>query len=364
MEIVLSNPERNRDTLTLPFQLNTDSITKRWALALEEILLGDFFLKKDFTFLGLPDSPLKMAFWVNRLNKEVRQINRYSKTGKWKYPFEITEIFRARELFKKGIYDPLPMFQLHRYFEDLQGQEWRVSKYWKTSDLRTQYAIYQLNDLCHQIEWYGRCKQQQSEDPESVSPAILGSYVTTPRFLFENEDWKHFSLADGFGKLFLKYMQRGKNHIEVFVEKDPKVTAKNINGLKTFTGQFSVDLGKGQSDTEKRKFKRELHQWLVSKKIDPRDRKLGLGRVQLGELEPRVFGKMKLPEIHHTLASYQNIHMIRMKIDSHWVSQTYPILLTDPNYDRIQMKNFYLDERRSKIVNIMSGIYEKKASYL
>ena len=37
---------------------------------------------------------------------------------------------------------------LHRYFEDLQGEAWSLSKYYIQADNKTKYAIRQLNNIC------------------------------------------------------------------------------------------------------------------------------------------------------------------------------------------------------------------------
>ena len=51
---------------------------------------------------------------------------------------------------------------LHRYFEELQGTAWDISKYYKQADMKTKYAIRQLNNLCHEIESWVLSDQEES----------------------------------------------------------------------------------------------------------------------------------------------------------------------------------------------------------
>jgi hypothetical protein len=41
-----------------------------------------------------------------------------------------------------------PMNRLHRYFEELQGETWNISPYYKLADYETKWAIRQLKCIC------------------------------------------------------------------------------------------------------------------------------------------------------------------------------------------------------------------------
>ena len=67
--------------------------------------------------------------------------------------------------------------ELHRYFEDLQGQAWNLSPYYRAADNKTKYAIRQLNNLCHEIEgWVASNRKKIVVNNNSTKElAVIGS---------------------------------------------------------------------------------------------------------------------------------------------------------------------------------------------
>ena len=71
------------------------------------------------------------------------------------------------------------MNRLHRYFEDLQGEAWGLSKYYKIADFRTKYAIRQLNDLCHELESWVASYRKSKFEPEWQMPSQINTWLNT-----------------------------------------------------------------------------------------------------------------------------------------------------------------------------------------
>ena len=138
--------------LTYNIKLYNNPFVQRWANEFKQILKNKLLLEKNYCFLGFADSIRNLEFLCKELNHAVSQINKFNSSQKWQNagldPYPITKIFSPHDF----MYDEkLPIGravngdkmatpgcrlkheacnQLHRYFEDLQGQAWKLSDYY------------------------------------------------------------------------------------------------------------------------------------------------------------------------------------------------------------------------------------------
>ena len=357
VEIELSNPRKRTEKLSLKIDIFNTHIAKLWLSALKELVEQGFYLKKDYCFLGFPEAPEGIDFWCRRLNAHIKKVNDVNKKNRWPESYFIHVKADSKEIFSDGKYNPTPMFKVHHDFELLIGQDWRPSVYFEKASSKEKYSIIQLNEICHQIEWLGKSKQQFAINPKGVHPSTMVSFLYTPKYYFEEDHWKYFSLDSEFGGTYVKYWQKGKNHWEVFFEGDPEIFPENINGLKHYTGQFSIDWGTGMTKKRFQDHYEKFAQWMKKQNLSPDDPKLGIGRIQVGQLRKDIFGKMKIPEIHRLLANYLNIERITVHMNSkEKVSMVYPQTYLDPGFEIWQEKQTVKDFKRAHHIDLMTKI--------
>jgi hypothetical protein len=82
--------------------------------------------------------------------------------------------------------------ELHRYFEDLQGQAWNLSQYYYIADDATKYAIRQLNNICHEIEGWVNAYRKSKFEPEWIRPSQITTFLHAPRKPLQPTDYDLF----------------------------------------------------------------------------------------------------------------------------------------------------------------------------
>lgn len=357
VEILLTQRKSRNKKLPIIIDVEDTPMAHRWLSALDELLAKDFFLKKDFCFMGFPDSNEDIGFWLRKLKKYVAEVNTFKKPGVWAKGYHVNCDYKVSDIFRGGKYYPKPMWSVHHHFELLLGQRWSYSPYYEEASGWIKYCITQINDVLHQIEWLGRHKQIAKKDPAAINPYTMFSY-TCPMFPFRKSDRKEFKIDPGtFGGVYLKYAQPGKNHWETFIEKDTEIFRSNVSGLQAYTGQFIIEWGQGMSKTEFLAKKKEFEAWLRKNGWSPKDRSLSIGRIKVGQVRKSTFKGLTVPEIHSLLAKYANVEKITISSKSGRVSQLYPLHLRDRGYDRAQAFRTLIDGIRTGRLSTERGVY-------
>ena len=142
------------------------SLGQRFMEALKDNLDKKRVLEKNFCWLGWADSTRDLHYLVGELNKSIAQINSFNFDPAYEkiHPFSVDD-FQYSANLPTGLTHDRPSMEkpglrlkheacnlLHRYFEELQGTAWSLSKFYRQADFETKYAIRQLNNLCHEIE--------------------------------------------------------------------------------------------------------------------------------------------------------------------------------------------------------------------
>ena len=344
-----------------------DQLGHRWLKALKKNLENKLILEKNYCFLGFTDSKRNLTFLCNELNNSIFQINCFNSLNHWGVnllkSYKIDKNYTPDDFMysadlpaglcpddnlmsKPGLrLKHETCNELHRYFEDLQGQVWNLSPYYKIADYKTKYAIRQLNNLCHEIESWVISYRKKRYEPEWIRPSQITTFLNAPRYKLQDDDFeffKHNRYDRELGGVYLHWSQIGKTLFEVFRDGDKAVGDGGINHQKYYSGEFDIEWGqtitedtfdysKGGLDNYKN--------WLKENNYDWEDPKLSLGYIKLGQVDlKRSFGTDNFLKIYEILSNNLNITKIEV-IESENVSCEYPYTLNDKNWQQIQMNN-------------------------
>lgn len=345
MIITYRNPQDLNDTIEVYFNLENNILIDRWKYELKNLLKQKFHLEKNYCFMGFSESPRNIDYLCEQINIAIDQINKFNQTNQWQQnglaPYKINDYFtRDTVMFDenlpvgKAINDDEmatpgcrlkhdAMNRLHRYFEDLQGEAWGLSQYYKIADFNTKYAIRQLNDLCHELESWVQSYRKSKFEPEWQRPSQIMTWLQSPRKNLQDNDYSLFNdnkFDRECGGMYLHWAQVGKTHIEVFRDEDgadvDNVICSTINSLKYYTGEFDIEWG--QDVTEKLspwhvEEQTKFYSWLKRNGFDPNDKKLALGFIKLGQCDlNKSFNTTSPQEIWKILANYLDVYKIQI----------------------------------------------------
>ena len=368
MIITYRNPLDIKDTIDVYFTMYKNDFTERWKQELKILLEKDYHLEKNYCFMGFVDNnPRDVDYLCKEINDAIFQINRFNSYNKWQMaglePYKINDHF-TRDLV---MYDGnLPigkavdgdematpglrlkhdaMNRLHRYFEDLQGEAWGLSNYYKIADFETKYAIRQLNVLCHELESWVLSNRKKAFEPEWMQPSQITTWLQTPRSNLTDEDYKLF-LENKFdrvcGGVYLHWAQVGKTHIEVFRDEDgadiDDAVCSAISALKYYSGSFDINWARDITHANApwhREEQDEFMSWLKRNGFDINDPKLALGFIKLGQCDlMKSFGTRDAQQVWTTLSKYLDIY--KVQIDD--VSNTFDYVWSQPDFRNKQIE--------------------------
>jgi len=272
IEIVLRNPKDKTDTLSYFIDIEATDFNLRWLDALKKNLKNNLHLEKNYCWLGWATSARDITYLCQQINQAIFQINCFNSQNIWGVSglkeYEIRDYFSPDSVMyspkehKVGYPSKDPtavgatlkhelMNRLHRYFEDLQGEVWNLSPYYKLADYKTKWAIRQLNDLCHELEsWVMSCRKILLE-PEWQRPSQITTFLNAPRYDLQDRDYELF-LKNRYdrmlGGVYLHWAQIGKTQFEVFRDENgadiDAATCSAINSLKFYSGEFDIEWGR------------------------------------------------------------------------------------------------------------------------
>jgi len=357
IEIVLRNPLDKEKKLSYYIDVELTDFAQRWLKLLEKNLTQNFHLEKNYCWLGWADSPRNVDYLCEQINTAINQINKFNKTGYWQSnghkDYEIDDHFTSDKVIQKGevgtnkpglTLNHDPMNRLHRYFEELQGETWSISSYYKLADYETKWAIRQLNVLCHELESWVMSNRKKVQAPEWQRPSQITTFLNAPREDLKLQDYDLF-LDNRYdrvlGGVYLHWAQVGKTQFEVFRDEDgqdiDEATCSAINSLQFYSGEFDIEWG--QDVTEKnhewhRNEQNEFRKWLSRNGFDWNDPKLSLGYIKLGQVNlEKSFGTNDFLSIMEKLTDHLDIYQIKIGE----VQQTYDYVWSDDNYKEMQI---------------------------
>ncbi len=343
------------DNKEVEIDLYDSPLVHRFLKAFKDNLEQKKILEKNFCFLGWAGSKRDLSFLVNELNKNISQINSFEFNPPYKqiHPF-VTDDFHYSANLPIGKEDHMMGLKLkhescnllHRYFEELQGTAWEISKFYKQADTTTKYSIRQLNNLCHEIESWVLSYRKTKYEPEWIRPSQITTFLNAPRHDLKNEDFLLFQenrYDRELGGVYLHWSQVGKTLYEVFRDEDaPTMTetlCSEINHQKFYSGEFDIEWG--QTITETDQFKKqemdEYRAWLKQNNYDWNDPKLALGYIKLGQVNlAKAFTSKTFLEIYEEMKN--NLNIVKMQTSEDMVTCEYPYTLESEHWKQIQIE--------------------------
>lgn len=330
---------------------------RRWLELLKNNLKNNVHLEKNYCWLGWADSARDADYLCIEINKSITQVNKFNATNIWKEagltPYSIDDYFSPEIVIQAGdigVNKPglqlnhEPMNRLHRYFEDLQGETWNISRYYKLADHETKWAIRQLNDLCHELESWVMSNRKKVQAPEWQRPSQITTFLNAPRQDLQEQDYELFLKTRydrEFGGVYLHWAQVGKTQYEVFRDEHgadiDASTCSAINSLKFYSGEFDVEWGRDINETNHewhRKEQTEFREWLQRNGFDWNNPTLSLGHIKLGQVNlKKSFGNKEFFEIIKIMSTHLDIYQI--KIEN--VTGTFNYVWSDDNYKQMQI---------------------------
>ena len=357
IEVVLRNPQNLPDTLSYFIDVEDTDFNRRWLELLKNNLKNRAHLEKNYCWLGWADSARDADYLCIQINKAISQINKFNATNTWKEAglksYSIDDHFSPDIIIHTGeigIDKPglklnhEPMNRLHLYFEDLQGETWNISRYYKLADHETKWAIRQLNDLCHELESWVISNRKKVQAPEWQRPSQITTFLNAPRQDLQEQDYELFLKTRydrEFGGVYLHWAQVGKTQYEVFRDEHgadiDEATCSAINSLKFYSGEFDVEWGRDINENNHdwhRREQTEFREWLQRNGFEWNDPKLSLGHIKLGQINlKKSFGDADFFEIIKQLSTHLDIYQIKTAD----VSETFEYVWSDNNYKQMQI---------------------------
>lgn len=357
IEIILRNPKDLTDKISYYIDVELNDFNWRWLELLKQNLKNNYHLEKNYCWLGWADSARDIDYLCDEINIAVSQINRFNETNQWQNnglaSYHIDDHFDKKIVVQEGNVgagqpgmklNHDPMNRLHRYFEDLQGETWSISAYYKFADYETKWAIRQLNVLCHELESLVLSKRKKIYAPEWQRPSQITTFLNAPRQDLQGQDYELF-LKNRYdrelGGVYLHWAQVGKTQFEVFRDEHgqdiDEATCSAINSLQFYSGEFDVEWGRNINETNHewhRKEQKAFREWLTRNNFDWNDPKLSLGYIKIGQVNlEKSFGTLDFSTIMDIMSKHLDI--FKIKIGE--IEQTYDYVWSDPGYKQMQI---------------------------
>lgn len=344
VEIDVGTPD---DLVTVYIDVHTNSLSRRWLGALNNLIAQDYHLEKNYCWFGWPGNTRTTEYICEQINSSIQAINQAD------LGYQIQDNFTTANTITAGaVGDDLPghklvkhkFNQLHLYFEDLQGISGQMSPYWQQADSSTRWHIRQLNLLCHEYESLVQSQRKLQHAPEWQRPSQLMCWLNAPRYDLEPEDLELFgvdTIARPLGAVYVGVNKAvGKHHWEVFQDEGAdsrigELTTSSMRGQTEAAGDFDIEWANnpGQHAWMQQSLT-EFRTWLLANGFNPEDPSLTIGHPQVGQVDlTRSFGTTDYKEIWHQLESRLNIWAIRTSA----AERVYKYSWQDPDYQQQQI---------------------------
>jgi hypothetical protein len=341
LEIVELDLGQTNDLIRVYVNVYDNSLSRKWLTALNDLLINNYHLEKNYCFFGFADGPRNGPYLLEQINHNINAINQ-SGLG-----YRIDDHFdMVNSVDSEGGVNHEHFNQLHRYFEDLQGGSGHISDHYWKANTETRWHIRQLNLLCHEFESWQLSWRKKHTAPEWQRPSQLMCWLGAPRFVLDEEDYELFGIETinrSLGGVYVGVNKAvGKHHWEVFRDegRDSRISELTTTSLKSQTeaaGDFDIEWA---NDPGSYHWQKEnltaFRAWLINNGFDPEDKTLTIGHPQVGQVDLlRSFGTEDYREIWSKLNTCLNVHAIRTSM----TRAVYEYLWSDHDYMQQQIRN-------------------------
>jgi hypothetical protein len=341
LDVVEIDLGTTQDTLRVYANIYDNSLSRKWLAALNDLLINQYHLEKNYCFFGFADGPRNGPYILDQINSSIAAINASG------LDYHINDHFdMANSVNDKGGVNHEHFNQLHRYFEDLQGSSGHIGNYYWRANNETRWHIRQLNLLCHEFESWQLSWRKKHTAPEWQRPSQLMCWLSAPRFVLDENDYELFGIDTinrSLGGVYVGVNKAvGKHHWEVFQDegRDSRIGELTTTSLKAQTeaaGDFDIEWANnpGQYHWQIKQLA-EFREWLTTNGFDPEDKTLTIGHPQVGQVDLlRSFGTEDYLEIWRQLNTHLNVLAVRTSS----ASAVYDYSWSDPDYMQQQLRN-------------------------
>jgi hypothetical protein len=338
VEIDLGTPT---DILRVYANIYENTLSYKWLASLNDLLINQYHLEKNYCFFGFADGPRSGAYILEQINLSIKAINA-SCIG-----YHIDDYFDMNNSVDElGGVDHGHFNQLHKYFEDLQGNSSHISDYYWRADNATRWHIRQLNLLCHEFESWQLSWRKKHTASEWQRPSQLMCWLNAPRFILDEEDYELFgvdTINRSLGGVYVGVNKAvGKHHWEVFQDegRDSRLSELTTTSLKSQTeaaGDFDIEWANnpGTFPWQIKQLK-EFREWLETNGFDSEDKSLTIGHPQVGQVDlKRSFNTEDYREIWAQLNTHLNVLAVRTSSAEAGYSYSW----SDLDYMQQQLRN-------------------------
>ena len=330
----------DNQVLSVYIDVEDNSLSRKWLAALNQLLLNNNHLEKNYCWLGCAESERNPEYICTQINRSIHAVNSAG------LGYVIQDFFTPANTIDVDLginHDHLN--QLHRYFEDLQGVSGAMSPYYTAADDTARWHIRQLNLLCHELESLVLSIRKLKTAPTWQRPSQLMCWLQAPRFELSVEDYQLFGIETinrSLGGVYVGVNKAvGKHHWEVFNDegRDSRVSELVTSTLRSQTqaaGDFDIEWANdpGTFPWQIQNLK-EFREWLVSNNFDPEDKSLTIGHPKVAQVDlVRSFGTTDHEDIWLRLYQHHDVY----RISTSTASATYDYHWSDPDYDLQQIR--------------------------
>ena len=338
IEIDLRGADDN--ILTVHIDVADNSLSRKWLVAVNDIIQRDLHLEKNYCWLGWTESSRTAEYLCTQINRSIQAINAST------LDYRIQDFFSPGTVIQTDLdINHAQMNQLHRYFEDLQGTAGALSAHYTAADDHTRWHIRQLNLLCHELESLVLSLRKAVQAPEWRRPSQLMCWLQAPRFELEAEDYELFGIDTinrSLGGVYVGVNKAvGKHHWEVFQDegRDSRISELVTTGLRTQTqaaADFDIEWARDPGAYHWQiKQLAEFREWLARNGFDADDKSLTIGHPQVGQVDlARSFGTTDYQAIWAQLAQHLDVYSVRTST----AGAIYNYSWSDPDYDLQQIR--------------------------
>jgi SCP-2 sterol transfer family len=274
IELVLANPARLDEELSLFFQPQETPIAKKYMDALRASQ-GLAIYNPD-RFYNFPNGLLDRRTLSDRINHCVDAINGYT-------PGLIA--LRAEPNM-----DQARLNALHHYFEILRGPVLAPTEFMVQAPLRVKLALEQLNLSIHHFEDHERNEGVVRAGQVPAARIVL-TFSKRPRHPLADEDFAHFTKKRSFGSWNINYCEVGKPIWDVYQDKDEVIGDSNVRPLRYYSADAALDFGATVTDAEHKVMMDQFWQWWATNEATLRrlgferdDPKNAIGAIPVAQL--------------------------------------------------------------------------------
>ena len=344
-QITITLRDKNNNKHNVYVNVEHNSLSEKWLTHLNILLRDEYHLEKNYHWMGFNERSLPVL--CDNINHSLNVIKSFDWTSVGLDQYEITEHFTMDNTMTKGKVGPrLPgariehdMFNnLHRHFEELQGQAGNMSEYYLRANRELRWHIRQLNLLCHEFESCALSHRKLQYAPEWIQVTQLFCFLNTPTFnLDPATDFDAFGLDTLIRKLGDVTMgidkSIGKSHWEVFNDEGDvtldETTTIALTSQWQGSGDFDIRWSKSPTDGSTNEVVEQFVAWLKKNGLDPEDPSLTLGHPKVGSIDLlKSFNTTDSKIIHTVLNNHLDVYEIKtsdakLRFDYRWSDENY-----------------------------------------